>query len=161
MIKPAHIIIAAFLAVSVQAGIFSSWQTIYVSADDNQAYDFYANGQFLCSGKKCHYKNMESSCKIEFVAKKGERIYGIEEFGDDYQWEKRSFLAKVLLDNRDENSPCTGTHATVKIDPTFYIQNFLPEIITHTNWRHPIPKNLQVPKPMPSRADWKKSPFEE
>lgn len=160
MTRLAHIIAMMFLAAYAHAGIFSGWQEIYVSADDGKAYDFYGNGEFLCSGTRCHYTNSSGKCKIEFIAKKGERIYGITEFGDDYQWEQRPFLAKVLFDNRDEDRPCTSTSATVQIDPVAHMHFFMPPIKTNTDWARPAEnKELLVPRKMPSRADWKKSPY--
>lgn len=162
MTRLAFIIVMALLAAYAHAGIFSDGQEIYVSADDADAYDFYGNGEFLCSGKRCHYTNTGGKCKIEFVAKKGERIYGVMEFGDDYQWEQRPFLAKLFFDNRDKDRPCTSTNATVKIDPVAHMHLFMPPIKMNTNWSRSVEnKELLVPRKTPSRADWKNSPYKD
>jgi len=155
-------VLASALLISVaHAGYFSEWQNIYVTADDGKAYDFYANGKLLCSGKRCHYTNSNSDCKIEFMAKKNDRIYGIKEFGDDYVWEQRSFLVKLLLDKRDKDKPCTSENATVHIDPAHYIKSYLPDIKNTTKWSRPMGKELQEPRSYPSRENWKVSPFRE
>jgi len=165
MIRAIYIIALSILATGAHAFYFEDVQNIYVEASDGKAYEFYANGERLCSGKRCHYKNLDDNCKIHFQARIGDRIYGEEYFGDGWDADRRSFIGNLLRSMlaRDENKKCTSTNATVQINSSKFLHLYKPEIVTNSQWSRPIPKNSQllIPKATPQQSDWKKSPFGE
>lgn len=165
MTRLIYIAFTAFLATGAHAFFLEDIQNVYVEASDGKAYEFYANGERLCTGKRCHYKNMEDNCKIHFQARIGDRIYGEEYFGGGWEAEQRGFVEKLFrkMASLDENKKCVTTNATVQINPTRFMHLYRPEIVTDNPWNKPIPKNspLLIPKATPQKGDWRISPFEE
>lgn len=164
MIRRAYIFAIALLAVRTHAGLFTGkdWQRVYVQADDGQAYDFYANGKFLCSGKRCHTSNIGGDCRIEFVAKKADRIYGVLDFEGGQP--KHSFIYNFFLgpSQDDDPPPCAMTEATVIIDYVGNMHLYKPLIRNHTDWSDPVEnKEFLKPRKTPSYRDWQESPFKD
>lgn len=158
-------ILSAFLAISANAFYFEDVQNVYIEASDGKAYDFYVNGSHEGSGKRIHYKTYKDNfCKIEVVAKIGDRIYGIEEIGAGYTRESRGFAGNLFHDlvfDSDSEKGCPE-NVVVNINPSAFLHFLKPSIVNNTLWNAPVKnKKFLIPKKTPSYKSWNTSPFDE
>jgi len=150
--------VSALLLASALCAVASDWIT--VRADDGRAYQFYADGKFICEGKSCVYVHREDDCKILFSAEIHGRLYGKLEYGGGWAAERRSFLENLLISTATRSSEQKGcvalNDAVIHIDPVGYVDRYFPPINLNTDWDAPIKSGspLREERATPNPQKW-------
>ena len=95
-------------------------QQITVIADDDDAYDFYVNGNLKCENTNVcdFYRTTGSLCRLTIEAMRGNVVLGVEKYG---YWEEPNFISRMFQKDDSDKYKCpenlfNGAHAVVKID---------------------------------------------
>ena len=116
---------ASALSLTGCAPIFLSTfnlQQVTIVADDDDAYDFYVNGNLKCENTSVcdFYRSTSTRCQITIDAKLDEVTLGTEKYG---YWNEPNFIDPMFRDKDDDEKEkkCPeglfgGAHAVVKID---------------------------------------------
>ena len=119
------VLFAAVLNLTGCASVFLSTfnlQQVTIVADDDDAYDFYVNGNLKCENTNvCDiHRSTVSRCKMTIEAVRDGVVLGTEKYG---YWEEPSFIEQMFRDDDDDEKEkkCpaglfSGAQAVVKID---------------------------------------------
>ena len=119
------VLFAAVLSLTGCASVFFStfnMQHVTIVADDDDAYDFYVNGNLKCENtNECDvYRSTYSRCQMTIEAARDGVIMGTEKYG---YWEEPTFIDLMFRDKDDDEKEkkCpeglfSGAQAVVKID---------------------------------------------